>query len=76
MQVTRRGAVGLAAALLAALPLLLCGAGGVVTLLVSADTEGQTAACQVCPVDAAPGGMARRATLINERRCRQRAVRR
>jgi 2',3'-cyclic-nucleotide 2'-phosphodiesterase (5'-nucleotidase family) len=67
MRVTGKGVVGLAGALLAAMPLLAADAGGL-TLLLSADTEGQIAPCQVCPAETAPGGMARRATLINERR--------
>jgi 2',3'-cyclic-nucleotide 2'-phosphodiesterase (5'-nucleotidase family) len=54
----------LAAALLLS---VLHGAGGV-TLLLSADTEGQITPCQSCSIQTAPGGMARRATLIGERR--------
>ena len=43
------------------------GAGGI-SILLSADTEGQVTPCQTCSIQTAPGGMARRATLIAERR--------
>jgi 2',3'-cyclic-nucleotide 2'-phosphodiesterase (5'-nucleotidase family) len=55
------------AVLAAALLLPVCGAGGI-TLLLSADTEGQITPCQSCSIQTAPGGMARRATLVGERR--------
>jgi 2',3'-cyclic-nucleotide 2'-phosphodiesterase (5'-nucleotidase family) len=55
------------AALLAAGLQSVQGSGGI-TLLLSADTEGQTRPCQTCSIQTAPGGMARRATLVGERR--------
>jgi 2',3'-cyclic-nucleotide 2'-phosphodiesterase (5'-nucleotidase family) len=54
-------------ALAAAMLLSAYGAGGI-TLLLSADTEGQITPCQSCSIQTAPGGMARRATLVGERR--------
>ena len=60
----------LAAAMLAAAMLLSAHGVGGITLLLSADTEGQTRPCQTCSIQTAPGGMARRATLVGERRRR------
>ena len=53
--------------LAAAVLLSAYGADGI-TLLLSADTEGQITPCQSCSIQTAPGGMARRSTLIAERR--------
>ena len=56
------------AAVLVAATLLSAGGAGSVTILLSADTEGQVKSCQTCSIQTAPGGMARRATLVGERR--------
>lgn len=53
----------------AAMLLSAHGAGGT-ALLLSADTEGQITPCRSCSIQTAPGGMARRATLIGELRRR------
>jgi 2',3'-cyclic-nucleotide 2'-phosphodiesterase (5'-nucleotidase family) len=55
------------AVLVAAMLLSECRAGNIAFLL-SADTEGQVKSCPTCSIQAGPGGMARRATLIAERR--------
>ena len=61
----------LAAAVLGAAAMLLkAGGASGITLLLSADTEGQTRPCQTCSIQSAPGGMARRATLVGEWRRR------
>ncbi len=65
--------LGSLAVLAAAMLPSLRGAGAV-TLLLSADTEGQVKACQTCSIQTGPGGMARRATLVGERRRRDAAL--
>jgi 2',3'-cyclic-nucleotide 2'-phosphodiesterase (5'-nucleotidase family) len=61
-------------AVLAAAMLPSLGGAGAVTLLLSADTEGQVTSCQTCSIQTGPGGMARRATLVGERRRRDPAL--
>jgi len=62
-------AVPAAAALLAAALHAVQGSSGV-TLLLSADTEGQVTPCATCSIQTAPGGLARRASLVADWRTR------
>ncbi len=62
-------ALSAAAALLAAMPGAVQGSSGV-TLLLSADTEGQVTPCATCSIQTAPGGLARRASLVAAWRAR------